>query len=131
MRRSVVTARRNLEGILTYAVTQLVMWLSKPDFDPSTAQEMDVEADSNAMAMDASRSDSTSLKERTRGTRTLLTMAERLRRGMTSEIASDLKALLNRANPIVTKSATIWGKDSVDIVPVLVIFLQDHINITT
>lgn len=134
VRRSVITARRNLEGILTYAVTQLVMWLSKPEFEPSTTTEAEIELDSNAMAMDATgRPDASSFKERTRGTsaRTPLTMAERLRRGMTSEMASDLKELLNKTKPIFAKSVTIVGKDSTDIVQVLINFLQDHISSTT
>ena len=33
MRQGVVTARRNLEGVLLYFVTQLAMWMSKPEFD--------------------------------------------------------------------------------------------------
>ncbi|KAF9445018.1 hypothetical protein P691DRAFT_777875 [Macrolepiota fuliginosa MF-IS2] len=132
VRRSVITARRNLEGILTYAVIQLVMWLSKPDFEHSTSPDMDIETDSSAMAMDASRPEA-SLKERVRGSaRTVqsLSMAERLRRGMTSEMASDLKELLNKAKPIIAKSGTIVGKESVDIVQILINFLQDHISST-
>lgn len=132
VRRSVITARRNLEGILTYAATQLVMWLSKPEFEPSTSPDMDIEVDSSVLAMDVGRPD-TSLKERARGparTAQPVAMAERLRRGMTSEMASDLKALLNKAKPIVAKSVAIVGKESVDIMQVLVNFLQDHISST-
>ncbi|KAJ3555270.1 hypothetical protein NP233_g12249 [Leucocoprinus birnbaumii] len=131
VRRSVITARRNLEGILLYASTQLVMWLSKPEFEPSTSPEIEVDADSsNAMALDStSRMDTASLKDRASRPqqRVPSTMAERLRRGMTTEMASDLKSLLNKAKPIVLKSATIVGKDSVDIVLVLLNFLQDRI----
>jgi nuclear pore complex protein Nup188 len=113
-----------------YAVTQLVMWLSKPEFEPSALPDMEVEADSsNAMVMDSnSRTDASSLKDRSRGQRASVSMAERLRRGMTSEMASDLKSLLNKAKPVIAKSTTTVGKDSVDIMQVLINFLQDHIT---
>jgi len=40
VREGTLTARKTLEALLVYAATQLAMWLSKPDFDPT---EMDSE----------------------------------------------------------------------------------------
>ncbi|XP_006461023.1 hypothetical protein AGABI2DRAFT_221404 [Agaricus bisporus var. bisporus H97] len=132
VRQSVITARRNLEGILTYAVTQLVMWLSKPEFGPSATNEMEIETDSSVTSMDVTvRADTSLLKDRTRTpSARAMTMAERLRRGMTSEMASDLKELLTKSKPIVAKSATIVGQDATDIIQVLINFLQDHVIYT-
>lgn len=129
VRQSVITARRNLEGILTYAVTQLVMWLSKPEFEPPVTNEIEIEADSGVASMDVTgRPDHSLLKDRTRTpSARAMTMAERLRRGMTSEMASDLKELLSKSKPIVAKSTAIVGGGSTDIIQVLINFLQDHV----
>lgn len=128
VRQSVITARRNLEGILTYAVTQLVMWLSKPEFEPPATNEMEIEPDSSVAPIDVNgRPDHSLLKDRTRTPSARMTMAERLRRGMTSEMASDLKELLNKSKLIVAKSTAIVGEDSTDILQVLTNFLQDHV----
>jgi nuclear pore complex protein Nup188 len=114
----VLTARRNLEAILVYSVTQLVMWLSKPEFDVPSA---DVEGDES---MEIQRTEGP--KER-RAPRPSITMAERLRRGMTGEMASDLQSLLNKAKPIIAKSDTVLGKAGVDLTQVLLNFLHERI----
>ena len=43
MRQGVITARRNLEGLLLYSVTQLTMWLSKPEFDATSVGDAKAE----------------------------------------------------------------------------------------
>lgn len=116
----VLTARRNLEAILVYAVTQLVMWLSKPEFDVPSG---DAEGEEPQM-MDIQRTDVS--KER-RAPRRSMTMGERLRRGMTGEMASDLQSLLNKAKPIITKSDAVLGKTGVDLTQVLLNFLHERI----
>lgn len=116
----VLTARRNLEAILVYGVTQLVMWLSKPEFDVPSA---DAEGEEQ-QSMDIQRVEVS--KER-RAPRPSMTMAERLRRGMTGEMASDLQLLLNKAKPIIAKSDTILGKAGVDLTQVLLNFLHERI----
>lgn len=118
VRQGVLTARRNLEGVLVYAVTQLVMWLSKPEFDVAAP---DADADES---MDVQRTDTS--KER-RPPRPSMSLAERLRRGMTGEMAADLQSLLNKSKPIITKSDTVIGKENVDLTQVLSNFLQERI----
>ncbi|KAL4081354.1 nucleoporin subcomplex protein binding to Pom34-domain-containing protein [Scleroderma yunnanense] len=103
VRQATFTVRRNLEALLVYAVTQLAMWLSKPDFDPTgTDMEMD---EHNSQAMEARES-----TNKGRAPRPSLTLAERLRRGMTGEMAADLQALLARSKPVLAKSDEVLGK---------------------
>ncbi|GLB34283.1 putative nucleoporin subcomplex protein binding to Pom34 [Lyophyllum shimeji] len=123
VRDGVLAARRNLEAILVYAVTQLVMWLSKPEFETPALEEEDL-----SMSVDVPRPDVS--KER-RTHRKSLTLGERLRRGMTGEMASDLQSLLNKAKPVIAKSNTVLGKESVNLTPVLSSFLQERIAIPT
>lgn len=119
VRRGVLMARQNLETVMLYAVTQLGMWLSKPEFDASTP---DPDAE-DLQPMDIQRLDG---KER-RG-RTPLSLAERLRRGMTGEMAADLHSLLTKAKPLLAKSNAVIGKDSVDMTQVLIHFLHDRVS---
>ena len=116
--QGVLTARRNLEAILVYGVTQLVMWLSKPEFDAPPV-DVDAEEPMEVHKMDIS-------KER-RSSRSSMTMAERLRRGMTGEMASDLQLLLTKSRPVIAKSDTILGQPSVDLTQVLSNFLHERI----
>ncbi|KAF9459152.1 nucleoporin subcomplex protein binding to Pom34-domain-containing protein [Collybia nuda] len=120
VRQGVLTARRNLEGVLVYAVTQLVMWLSKPEFDVASPEP---DAD-ESQSMDVQRMDTS--KER-RPPRPSMSLAERLRRGMTGEMAADLQSLLNKSKPIIAKSDTVLEKGGVDLTPILSNFLQERI----
>ena len=124
VKAGVLIARRNLEEIQLYAVTQLAMWISKPDFDTSPA---DAEND-DLQAMDASRADGTNEK---RHSRSSITMAERLRRGMTGEMAADLHSLLMKSKPILVASDTIIGGTSVDFSQILLKFLHERIGCST
>ena len=103
-----------------YGVTQLVMWLSKPEFDVPSA---DAEGE-ELQSMDIQR---TEVSKERRVPRPSMTMAERLRRGMTGEMASDLQSLLNKAKPIIAKSDTTLGKAGVDLTQVLLNFLHERI----
>ncbi|EAU82745.2 hypothetical protein CC1G_10650 [Coprinopsis cinerea okayama7 len=129
VRRGVITARRNLESVLVYAVTQLAMWLRKPEFEPVQAQDTDVED----QAMDVTVRPDVSKDRRLISTSaprssTSISMAERMRRGMTGEMASDLQALLNKAKPVVEKCGAVVGKESVDILNILSVFLSERIG---
>jgi len=115
VRQGVSTARRNLEALLIYAVTQLAMWLSKPDFDVNSTNEMETEDQPDAG------------REERRAPRASLSLADRLRRGVTGEMASDLQSLLNKSKPVIAKSDPILGSTGVDLTQVLANFLQDRI----
>ncbi|PPQ66173.1 hypothetical protein CVT24_000150 [Panaeolus cyanescens] len=121
VKQGVKIARRNLEEILLYSVTQLAMWFSKPDFD---AGPSDPDVD-DPQAMDVSRADAA--KER-RPPRSSMTMAERLRRGMTGEMSGDLHSLLTKSKPVLASSDSILGKGSVDLSQVLLNFLHERVG---
>ncbi|KAF8165907.1 nucleoporin subcomplex protein binding to Pom34-domain-containing protein [Crassisporium funariophilum] len=125
VKQGVIIARRNLESILLYSVTQLAMWLSKPDFD-STAGDTDGE---DPQAMDASRADgSLVMKDRRQTRSSSITMAERLRRGMTGEMAADLQSLLTKSKSMMIASEAMIGKPSVDLTQILLNFLHERIG---
>jgi nuclear pore complex protein Nup188 len=119
VRQGVVTARRTLEGILLYAVTQLAMWLSKPEYDIATN-----DLDPEEQPMEIQR---TEVSKERRAPRPSSTLADRMRRGMTGEMAADLQSLLNKSKPIIAKSDTVLGKEEVDLTQVLSNFLHDRI----
>ncbi|KAJ7146329.1 nucleoporin subcomplex protein binding to Pom34-domain-containing protein [Mycena epipterygia] len=115
VRQGVSTARRNLEALLIYAVTQLAMWLSKPDFDVNSSNDMDTEDQPDIG------------REERRAPRASLSLADRLRRGVTGEMAGDLQSLLNKSKPVIAKSDTVLGSPGIDLTQVLSNFLQDRI----
>lgn len=118
VRDSAIATRRNLEAVLFYSVTQLAMWLAKPEFDVN-GNDIDSE-DKAAKDMQVAEQDR-------RGPRRSMTLAERLRRGMTGEMAADLQALLTRAKPVVSKSQTILDNKAVDLTQILAQFVQERI----
>ncbi|KAH9927349.1 nucleoporin subcomplex protein binding to Pom34-domain-containing protein [Fomitopsis serialis] len=121
VRESIRPVRRNLEAVLLYAVTQLAMWLAKPELDAS-ANDMDEDMRAETPPGPA---DSHALKARRRSS---MPLAERLRRGMTGEMAGDLLGLLNKAKPVMAKSTEVLGQGNVDLTPVLVRFVQERIS---
>ncbi|RPD67457.1 hypothetical protein L226DRAFT_608624 [Lentinus tigrinus ALCF2SS1-7] len=123
VRDTVAVTRRNLEAALLYAVTQLAMWLSKPEFDAPQS-----EADGDDMMVEGQPTDAASLKER-RALKASMTMAERLRRGMKGEMAADLQALLNKTRPVIARSAVVLGEKDVDLTQVLSFFVQERISV--
>ncbi|OSC97961.1 hypothetical protein PYCCODRAFT_1480973 [Trametes coccinea BRFM310] len=128
VRDTVAAARRNLEAALLYAVTQLAMWLSKPEFDaPSGEADPDSEMSMEGAQGDMAQTALVSVKER-RGGRKAMTLAERLRRGMTGEMAADLQGLLGKAKPVIAKSASVLGEKEVDLTQVLSYFVQERIS---
>ena len=116
VRETAETIRSTLEAALLYAVTELAMWLAKPEFD-GTAKD----SEDDGMAPGESEE-----RER-KSKRQSITMAERLRRGMTGEMASDVQALLSRARLVIIKSDTVIGKKGVDLSAVLSRFVQEKI----
>lgn len=122
VRDCVLASRRNLEAVLFYAATQLALWLAKPEFDVTGHEiEMDEKAQMDLHATE---------KERRSTRRQSMTLAERLRRGMTGEMAADMQALLTKAKPIVAKSQTTLDNKAVDLTQVLSQFVQERVVIS-
>ncbi|KAI0355457.1 hypothetical protein OH77DRAFT_1424957 [Trametes cingulata] len=126
VRDTVAVTRRNLEAALLYAVTQLAMWLSKPEFD-TPANEAD--ADDMLVEGGPQSESAVSLKERRAARKASMSLAERLRRGMTGEMAADLQSLLGKAKPVIAKSAVVLGEKDVDLTQVLSHFVQERISV--
>ncbi|KAI0371460.1 hypothetical protein BV20DRAFT_965197 [Pilatotrama ljubarskyi] len=126
VRDTVAVTRRNLEAALLYGVTQLAMWLSKPEFDTPAH-----EADSDEMLVEGGPQgeSAVSLKERRAARKASMTLAERLRRGMTGEMAADLQGLLGKAKPVIAKSTVVLGEKDVDLTQVLSHFVQERISV--
>lgn len=143
VRQGLITLRRNLESIQLYAVTQLAMWLSKPEFAPGQEESedaMDVQkpdigstglggaGGGGGLNMSTLKVDRRSVMASSGSRSTSISLADRLRRGMTGDMASELLGLLNKAKPSIEKSAEVVGKrDAVDVTQVLVNFLQERI----
>ncbi|KAG6836390.1 hypothetical protein H0H93_008535 [Arthromyces matolae] len=121
VREAVVTARKNLEGVLLYAATQLVIILSQQQDNIPSAQEEEESMPVDHHRLDASKADR-------RSHRASITLGERLRRGMTMEMATDLQSLLNKAKPIIAKSNDVLGKESVDLTQILSNFLHERVG---
>lgn len=141
-----------------YATTQLGAWLAKPDLfedkdrkhsmmgtvGPSgegAAGEMDMDADvpESGPGVGAGAGGETKKGGRRRES---MSLAERLRRGMTGEMANELKSLMEKARPVLQKSRDVVGSGEkervplgkgkekevdVDVVKVLIGFLSDRI----
>ncbi|KAF7302838.1 hypothetical protein MKEN_01245900 [Mycena kentingensis (nom. inval.)] len=119
VRQGVSTARRNLEALLIYAVTQLAMSVSRPDADAGADVEMDADGGhGHGSPPNHPRDDR-------RAPRASLSRTQR--RGATSELAADLLALINKAKPVVAKcDAVVGGAATVDLTGVLANFLQER-----
>ncbi|KAF5333235.1 hypothetical protein D9611_002829 [Ephemerocybe angulata] len=139
VRQGLITARRNLESVCVYAVTQLAMWLSKPEFDVGSGQEDGDEAmdeggpggqgGGSTVGTVALGSLSKDRRPGAQRSSTSISMAERLRRGMTGDMASDLLSLLNKAKPLIAKSDGVIGEKTkpVDVTQALIVFVQERI----
>ncbi|EGN94989.1 hypothetical protein SERLA73DRAFT_61618 [Serpula lacrymans var. lacrymans S7.3] len=156
VREGIITTRNTLEGVMIYAVTQLAMWVSKPEFEVSVGDGMNMGEDSEGMhegghhttQLQHSHSPQQHVshhlghsnphtythlqhsqnplslhprdslpqaphKDRERrAPRASMTLAERLRRGMTGEMAADLRGLLGKASGLIAKCDGIIGSDN-------------------
>ncbi|KAL1721708.1 nucleoporin subcomplex protein binding to Pom34-domain-containing protein [Schizophyllum commune] len=104
-------ARRTLEVVLTYSVTQLALYLNKPDAELGN-RDVDVD-EAQPGAMDV-----------TPATKA----ADRLRRGLISDTVDDLESLMQKAKPLIAKSGTTLGKDLIDVSQILENFFKDHVS---
>ncbi|KAI5121186.1 hypothetical protein M0805_005987 [Coniferiporia weirii] len=124
--------RQTLEIALVYASTQLAMWLTKHDGEQSGEMELDDLQQPSETHGYGYKADASSTKDRERERRLKrksLTLADRLRRGMTGEMAMDLEALVAKAKPVNAKCSEMLGKsESVDLLQVLAAFLEERVD---
>ena len=122
--------RQLLENVVLYASTQLVMWLMKQDGEQSGEMELDEQQGDGHGYNHRSDLSASTLKDRERERRMKrksLTLADRLRRGMTGEMTMDLQSLVNKSKPIIAKSSKIIGDPKlIDLMHIVGSFLQDY-----
>lgn len=129
VREAVSATKQTLETALMYAVTQMVMWLSKPEFDIKSGGVGSADMDTDEPVPEQKGLESMSGKERRGQRRATVSMADRLRRGMTGEMATDLQTLLEKTKPVMEKAQRLV-EDDADIIDVLLHFLKEHILTT-
>jgi nuclear pore complex protein Nup188 len=101
---------------MVYSVTQLALWLAKPELDTPGGGEADPE---DAMMADGPRDGAKDRKAK----RT--TIAERLSRGMSGEMADDLESLLKTGKAALQEH----GADSKqNLAAILLNFFKNHLR---
>jgi nuclear pore complex protein Nup188 len=110
-RATILAASQTLETVLTYAVTQLAIWVEAADQRESPRQ---MELDEGLHERDVGE------KRR----RTSVGMGGHVRRG---EIAVDLKTLLTRSKPVVEKARQQLKLESEGMVLLLIGFLEKRV----
>ncbi|TDL30046.1 hypothetical protein BD410DRAFT_780570 [Rickenella mellea] len=115
-------ARQVLECVLMYSATQLVMWLIKHDGEHTGDMDLDDQA------QEGHRVDVGALKDRDRRMkRKSLSLADRLRRGMTGEMTMDLQTLIIKSKQVITESARVLGPETIDLTQVLANFMEERV----
>jgi len=128
VRAAIKAMRCTVEAVLFYATTQLGAWVTTPELlDAGAGAEPEA-----AAAEDGPGGDSVSLShggERRASRRESTVLTERMRRGLTGEISSELKAVLEKARTLLAKSHQSTGEKQspVDITGVLLGFLNQRV----
>jgi nuclear pore complex protein Nup188 len=120
VRDALSSAARNLENVLVFGATQFALSLARPAGTEEPSGEILME-------------DLEEERERRVALRTSLTLAERMRRGMTGEMAADLQTLLGKAKPLLEKTRETLkaGKEDVDLTDVLITFVHDRMLVAS
>ncbi|SRR5712691_11066659 len=128
VKTAIQATRRTVESVLFYATTQLAAWVTTPEL-------LDVGAGADPEASEeTTMGDSASVNhgERRSARRESTVMTERMRRGLTGEISSELKVVLEKARTVLAKSQPTSEKQStVDIAGVLLTFLNQRVICST
>jgi nuclear pore complex protein Nup188 len=128
VKTAIQATRRTVESVLFYATTQLAAWVTTPEL-------LDVGAGADLEASEeTTMGDSASVHhgERRSARRESTVMTERMRRGLTGEISSELKVVLEKARTVLAKSQPSSEKQStVDIAGVLLAFLNQRVICST
>lgn len=129
VREAVSATKQTLETALMYAVTQMAMWLSKPEFEVKSGGIGSGDMETDEPLPEQKGLESLGGKERRGQRRATVSMADRLRRGMRGEMATDLQTLLEKTKPVMEKAHKLVGGDT-DIIAVLSHFLKEHVLAT-
>lgn len=138
---AIQATRRTVETVLFYATTQLAAWVTTPellDAGAGAEPEATIEDATATVAGCDSASLSISINhhggvERRASRREPTVMTERMRRGLTGEISSELKAVLEKARTVLAKNQQAGGErqSTVEIAGVLLSFLNQRVICST
>ena len=133
VKTAIQATRRTVESVLFYATTQLAAWVTTPELLDVGAGGADPEGPEETVAMGGdSASVGVGHGERRTARRESTVMTERMRRGLTGEISSELKVVLEKARTVLAKSQPSSEKQSaVDIAGVLLAFLNQRVICST
>ena len=124
---AILATRRTVEAVLFYATTQLGAWVTTPELQDSAAGAL---AEPDTME-DAAAGDLALIthSDQRRSSSRPTVMTERMRRGLTGEISSELKAVLEKARTLLAKSQQTAGENQspTDITNVLLGFLNQRV----
>jgi nuclear pore complex protein Nup188 len=124
VRAAILATRRTIEAVIFYATTQLGVWVMTPELLDTGAGNPDSEGTEEI-------GDSASIhpSERRASRRESTVMTERMRRGLTGEISSELKVVVEKARSLLAKSQQTAGErlNDVDITSVLLGFLNQRV----
>ena len=124
---AILATRRTVEAVLFYATTQLGAWVTAPEL-PDSGAGAEPDTTEDAMGGDSTLI-SHSEQRRSSSRRESTVMTERMRRGLTGEISSELKAVLEKARTLLAKSQQTAGENqnATDITNVLLGFLNQRV----
>jgi nuclear pore complex protein Nup188 len=141
---AIQATRRTVETVLFYATTQLAAWVTTPELlDAGAGAEPEATIDDVTAGVAGGDSASLSISsinhhhhhgvERRASRREPTVMTERMRRGLTGEISSELKAVLEKARAVLAKSQQTGGEkqSTVEIAGVLLRFLNQRVICST
>jgi nuclear pore complex protein Nup188 len=134
VKTAIQATRRTVESVLFYATTQLAAWVTTPELLDVGAGGADPEGPEETATMGGGDSVSVGVGhgERRTARRESTVMTERMRRGLTGEISSELKVVLEKARTVLAKSQPSSEKQStVDIAGVLLAFLNQRVICST
>lgn len=128
MKSQISACRQLLESLLVYSATQLAMWVAKQDGEQPGEMEIDEAQQQSESGYKSDSGVSATTKGERRMRRKSLSLADRLRRGMTGEMTNDLESLVAKAKPVMAKSSEVLGgSEPVDLLPVLAKFLEERV----
>lgn len=104
------------------------MWVAKQDGEQPGEMEVDDSQQQQSEGVYKPESNANTGKGDRRIRRKSLSLADRLRRGMTGEMTNDLEALVTKAKPVMAKSSEVLGKpEPVDLLPAIAKFLEERV----
>jgi len=137
---AIQATRRTVETVLFYATTQLAAWVTTPELlDAGGGAEPEATIEDATATVAGCDSASLSIGinhhgvERRASRREPTVMTERMRRGLTGEISSELKAVLEKARTVLAKNQQAGGEkqSTVEIAGVLLGFLNQRVICST